>query len=146
MRPRSQKLLEFLRAHRQSERLLLAMPNGPQAASLIVRSGEPVMAMGGYLGRDPILTPSELERVVDAGELRYAIVGGLCIVPPNTHRERALAQWIRSHGQRVDPELWRDAPDPNRSTTGPPRPLRSPARLYDLRPDRPVRQPDVERP
>jgi 4-amino-4-deoxy-L-arabinose transferase-like glycosyltransferase len=48
-RPRARKLLEFLRAHRQSERYLLAVPNALQAAPLIVRTGEPVMAMGGAI-------------------------------------------------------------------------------------------------
>jgi 4-amino-4-deoxy-L-arabinose transferase-like glycosyltransferase len=145
-KPRSRKLLEFLGAHRQSERYLLAVPNALQAAPLIVRTGEPIMAMGGYLGRDPILTPSQLECMVEEGELRYVIVGGPSIVPPDTRRERVLAYWIRSHGQRVDPALWREAPDPSRPTAGSPRRPRAVARLYDLRPDQPGAQPEVEGP
>jgi 4-amino-4-deoxy-L-arabinose transferase-like glycosyltransferase len=135
-RSRSRKLVEFLRAQRQSEKYLLAVPNALQAAPLIVRTGEPVMAMGGYLGRDPILTPSDLERMVNDGELRYVIVGGRSIVPPDTRRERELAHWIRTHGQRVDPALWREAPDPNRPAVATAQRPRTPARLYDLRPDR----------
>jgi 4-amino-4-deoxy-L-arabinose transferase-like glycosyltransferase len=135
-RPRAQRLFEFLRANRQSERYLLAVPNALQASPLIVRTGESVMAMGGYLGRDPILTPGELERMVNDGALRYAIVGGPSLVPPDTQGERALADWIRTHGRRVDPVLWREPPDPSRPTTGLPRgPGTTPARLYDLRPE-----------
>jgi 4-amino-4-deoxy-L-arabinose transferase-like glycosyltransferase len=135
-RPRTQRLLEFLRANRQSERYLLAVPNALQAAPLIVRTGESVMAMGGYLGRDPILTPRDLERMVNEGVLRYAVVGGPSLVPPDTPGERALAQWIRTHGRPVDSVLWREPPDPNRPSTGLPRgPGITPARLYDLRPD-----------
>ncbi|HMA07194.1 MAG TPA: hypothetical protein VKP68_05020, partial [Ramlibacter sp.] len=129
--PPAQRLLEFLRTHRRSERYLLAVPNAQQAAPLIVRTGESVMAMGGYLGRDPILTPDKLERLVNDGVLRYAIVGGPSLVPPVTPGEQALADWIREHGLRVDPALWRDPPDPNR-----PYLARRPATLYDLRPER----------
>ena len=111
-RPRSRKLLDFLRANRDSERFLLAVPNALQAAPWIVATGEPVMAMGGYLGRDPILTPVALARMVRDGELRYAIVGGMSLVAPGAN-ERALADWIRAHGRLVSPVT----------------------RLYDLRPD-----------
>jgi 4-amino-4-deoxy-L-arabinose transferase-like glycosyltransferase len=131
--PRARRLLEFLRANRGSERYLLAVPNAQQASPLIVRTGESVMAMGGYLGRDPILTPAGLERLVNAGELRYAILGGPALIPPVSPGERALANWIREHGRPVDPAQWRDPADPSRPypTLG-----RRPARLYDLRPDR----------
>jgi 4-amino-4-deoxy-L-arabinose transferase-like glycosyltransferase len=132
---RSRKLLEFLRTHRRSEKYLLAVPNAQQAAPLILRTGESVMAIGGYLGRDPILTPSQLERLVDDGELRFAIVGGPSIVPPDTPREQALAHWIRSHGLRVEAALWRETPEPNRGSTSASLRSREPARLYDLRPD-----------
>jgi 4-amino-4-deoxy-L-arabinose transferase-like glycosyltransferase len=142
--PRSAKLLEFLRAHRQSERYLLAVPNALQAAPLIVRTGEPIMAMGGYLGRDPILTPSQLERMVNAGELRYAIVGGPSIAPPNKPGQRALAHWIRSHGRRVDPALWRESTDPNRPAALRAGTQRTPARLYDLRPEEAAQAPEGE--
>lgn len=131
--PRGQRLLEFLRGNRRTERFLLAVPNAQQASPLIVRTGESVMAMGGYLGRDPILTPGDLERLVKAGELRYAILGGPSLVPPVTEGERALARWIGEHGRPVDPALWRDPPDPNRPY--PATLARRPARLYDLRPE-----------
>jgi 4-amino-4-deoxy-L-arabinose transferase-like glycosyltransferase len=134
-RPRAARLLEFLAAQHRSERFLLAVPNAMQASPLIVRTGAPIMSMGGYLGRDPILTPADLERMVAGGELRFAIVGGYAIVPPDTRRERALAAWIRAHGQRVDPALWREPVDASR-----PSPERrpwpsSPARLYGMHPD-----------
>lgn len=133
-RPRAARLLAFLRSQRQGERFLVAVPNATQAAPLIVRSGEPVMAVGGYLGRDPILTPDELAQKVDSGELRFAMLGGASIVPPNTERERALAHWIRTHGQRVDPALWREPPGASRPPADRQRAWIRAAQLYDLRP------------
>jgi 4-amino-4-deoxy-L-arabinose transferase-like glycosyltransferase len=137
-RPRrsASRMLEFLAAERRGERFLLAVPNAMQASPIIVRTGATVMAMGGYLGRDPILAPADLERMVDRGELRFVVLGGVAIVPPDSARERALAAWVRAHGQRVDATLWREPADaasaPARRWPWP----SSPARLYDLRPDR----------
>jgi 4-amino-4-deoxy-L-arabinose transferase-like glycosyltransferase len=137
-RPRrsASRLLEFLATARQGERFLLGVPNAMQAAPIIVRTGASVMAMGGYLGRDPILAPADLERMVDRGELRFVVLGGVAIVPPDSVRERALAAWVRAHGQPVDAALWREPADaasaPAKRWPWP----SSPARLYDLRPDR----------
>lgn len=133
---RSQKLLDYLRAQRQAERYLVAVPNAMQAAPLIVQGGEPVMALGGYLGRDPILTPARLARLVADGTLRYAIVGGPSLVRPAPPQEQALADWIVANGQRVDSALWREPPAPGARSARPLPPGYVPARLYDLRPDR----------
>jgi 4-amino-4-deoxy-L-arabinose transferase-like glycosyltransferase len=137
-RPRrsASRLLEFLAAERHGERFLLAVPNAMQASPIIVRTGASVMAMGGYLGSDPILAPADLERMVNRGELRFVVLGGVAIVPPDSVRERALAAWVRAHGQRVEAALWREPADaasaPAKRWPWP----SSPARLYDLRPDR----------
>jgi 4-amino-4-deoxy-L-arabinose transferase-like glycosyltransferase len=128
------KLLGFLRALRQGERFLLAVPNAQQAAPLMVRTGESVMALAGYLGRDPILTPERLARLVADGELRYVMLGGPSIVAPDSPQERALAHWVRTHGQRVPSALWRDAPEPSRAQA-------DAALLYDLGPDAPPSEP-----
>jgi hypothetical protein len=98
------------------------------------------MAMGGYLGRDPILTPADLERMSTAGELRFVILGGFALVAPDTPQEQALAQWIRTHGRRVDAALWRDPVDESRPLADRQRWASVPIRLYDLRPgDEPYR-------
>jgi 4-amino-4-deoxy-L-arabinose transferase-like glycosyltransferase len=126
------KLIQFLEAQRGTEQFLLAVPNALQAAPIIVRTGEPVMAMGGYLGRDPILTTRELERMVSDGELRFVMLGGPSIVPPTSARERVLAEWIRAHGTPVDPALWRAA-QPLSEGPADLSPARAdPPRLYDL--------------
>src|SRR5262249_56143226 len=50
------KLTEFLVAHRGEAKFLLATPTALLAAPVIIETGLPVMAIGGYSGRDPILT------------------------------------------------------------------------------------------
>jgi 4-amino-4-deoxy-L-arabinose transferase-like glycosyltransferase len=122
-RERFRKLMGFLKVNRGTERFLVAVPNATQAAPIIVYTGEAVMTVGGYLGRDPILTPGEFERRVQAGEVRFAILGGPSIVPPHSAGERAMADWIRAHGVVVEPGLWGGSRD-----------NRVPAQLFDLRP------------
>ena len=43
-------------------RFLLATPNTQFAAPIIIGTGQPVMAMGGFSGRDPILTVEALAK------------------------------------------------------------------------------------
>ncbi len=99
------KLTNFLAANRGTATYLLAVPNANVAAPLILATGQPVMAMGGYLGNDPILTPQSLERLVASGRLRYVMIGGFTLAPGST----ALAPietWVRAHGRLVDPLVW----------------------------------------
>ena len=99
------KLTNFLTANRGTATYLLAVPNANVAAPLILATGLPVMAMGGYLGDDPILTPQSLERLVVDGRLRYVMIGGFTLAPGST----ALAPieaWVRAHGRPVDPLVW----------------------------------------
>ena len=56
-------------------RFLLATSTMQLAAPIIIRIGEPVMAMGGFMGRDPILTPERLARLVEAQAVRFVMVG-----------------------------------------------------------------------
>jgi 4-amino-4-deoxy-L-arabinose transferase-like glycosyltransferase len=95
------------------------------AAPIIVATGEPVMARGGFHGLDPILTPDTLARMVDARDVRFVMLNDLPLVSRRMGAEAAgqpIADWVRANGKSVDPELWR--------TT-----RRSAMTLYDLRPD-----------
>jgi 4-amino-4-deoxy-L-arabinose transferase-like glycosyltransferase len=130
---RRDRLLDFLAARHGGERFILAVPNALQAAPLIVASGKPVMAMGGYLGRDPILTADALERLVGEGQVRFILTGGPRLVAPD-ERERALAQWVRAHGTAVDRALWLPPRRGRAAPAGPAFFAAEPAVLYDMRP------------
>jgi 4-amino-4-deoxy-L-arabinose transferase-like glycosyltransferase len=102
-------LLAFLRENRHGERFLVATPDARRAAPLIIASGEAVMAMGGYMGADAILTPETLRQMAARRELRF-----IMIVPDDERGQRAshaiaLAEWVRRNGRLVDPVLWRIA-------------------------------------
>jgi 4-amino-4-deoxy-L-arabinose transferase-like glycosyltransferase len=101
------KLLDFLIANRGSAKYLVAVPNAVVAAPLIVATGQPVMAMGGYLGNDPILTPALLQRLVGDGEVRFVMLGGFTLAPDKQGALRHIEQWVRDNGRAVDERLWR---------------------------------------
>jgi 4-amino-4-deoxy-L-arabinose transferase-like glycosyltransferase len=121
------RLIAFLTANRQGERYLLATSTTKLAAPLIIQTGEPVMARGGFHGLDPILTPEKLAAMVAARQVRFMMLGDLSMVSRRLGAEVAqepIAQWVRSNGRPVDAALWRPAGA-----------RRTAMRLYDLKPD-----------
>ncbi|WP_334445199.1 glycosyltransferase family 39 protein [Bradyrhizobium sp. AZCC 1610] len=103
-----QKLTGYLIAHREAAKFLVAVPNANVAAPLIIATGLPVMAIGGYLGDDPILTPSDIERLASDRQLRFVMLGGFTLAPAKqTAALDPIARWVRANGRPVDPELWR---------------------------------------
>jgi 4-amino-4-deoxy-L-arabinose transferase-like glycosyltransferase len=105
-----QALLSYLEENRGGYRFLLATNNEQTAASIILQTGEPVMAMGGFLGSDPILTPEDLARDVANGTVRFFLIGG----GPGG-QNNALTSWIRANATPVPNSAWGGA---TTSTTG----------------------------
>jgi 4-amino-4-deoxy-L-arabinose transferase-like glycosyltransferase len=127
------KLIDFLRSNHRSEAYLAAWLNARQAAPIIIATGEPVIALGGLSGHDPILTVDAFARLVEDERLRFVLVGD---GSPGLRRifgedgQKPVVDWIRANGRPVDPALWRAAPGANfegRSAEG------VGAQLYDLR-------------
>ncbi len=70
------KLISYLEAHRDNARYLVATPSAMQAAPIILDTNQPVMAMGGFAGSDPILTPASLAKLVQQGQVRFFLLSG----------------------------------------------------------------------
>lgn len=111
------RLLAYLEAHRDGARYLLATRTATAAAPLILRSGAPVLAFGGYTGEVPILTPQAMAALVAEGQLRFVLLSRRLGQNPEADPQQTLLDWIRSTGRPVDPALWR--PD-RRDGSGPP--------------------------
>lgn len=129
-------LIEFLRANRDGARFLAVTRTTHDAAPLIITTGEPVIALGGFLGSDPTTTPEKLAAMVKAGEVRFAwfgmggpggmgpppgmlppmLAGAVAVLPPPPMggRENVAVSWVQRHGKPVQADRWR-------STTGEPR-------------------------
>src|SRR5208337_1041654 len=110
------KLIGFLKNNHHSQRFLLATSSAQFAAPIIIRTGEPVMARGGFHGLDPILTPEKFARTVQNGQIRFAMIGDLSRISIRLGAEsagRPIADWIKANGKLVDSGLWRSSDDRN---------------------------------
>ena len=69
-------VVTYLLANRGGTTWLVAAPSAQVAAPIIITTGEPVMALGGFSGGDQILTPDEWDALVENGDVRFAFLGG----------------------------------------------------------------------
>jgi hypothetical protein len=70
------KMIDYLVKNMDGARWLVAVTNVHSASSIILSTGMPVIATGGYLGSDPAMTVAKLQQYVKEGSLRYLLLGG----------------------------------------------------------------------
>jgi 4-amino-4-deoxy-L-arabinose transferase-like glycosyltransferase len=67
-------LVHYLLAHKGHARFLLATQDASTAATIILDTGQAVMALGGYNGTDNILTRDQLIHQIDSGTVRFFLL------------------------------------------------------------------------
>src|SRR5206468_2862725 len=67
--------LSYVKTHGATKRFALIVSSEQEAATYVIK-GESVAAMGGFTGRETVLTNSFLARLVPPGEARYFLLGG----------------------------------------------------------------------
>jgi len=72
----TEELAAYLLAHFDGETYLAATTGTRPASGLIIATGKPVMALGGFLGTDQPLTPEEFRDLVKNGTVRYFVASG----------------------------------------------------------------------
>jgi 4-amino-4-deoxy-L-arabinose transferase-like glycosyltransferase len=137
---RQSRLVDFLRANRREELFLVVAQSTGAVAPIIIATGEPAIALGGFLGADPVVTKDEFARMVEEGHVRFVLGGGPGGPPgpagrgpdggmpppgggptpgsggsPGREANAEVLAWVREHGKEVDPRLWR----PEESANGP---------------------------
>ena len=70
----NQTLIQYLEANQGSTKFLAATLNSMTAGPIILATGKPVMALGGFSGSDAVLTLSELEDDVKNNVVRYFLL------------------------------------------------------------------------
>ncbi len=98
-------LLKYLEAHQGTTRFLFATSNANSASGYIIQTGKPVMAMGGFLGSDPILTTSSLAHLVANNTVRFFLVQGFGGFGRDGGSSD-LTQWITTHCAAVPSSDW----------------------------------------
>ena len=90
-------LISFLTGQKKDEKYLVGVSSANEAAPIIIATGQPVMAIGGFSGSDRILTVDSLENLVSTGEIRYFLIqgrGGMGL-------QNELINWIMQNGTLV---------------------------------------------
>lgn len=112
-------LIRYLEAHQGKTKFLVAVQNANAAAPIILETGKPVMALGGFLGSDPILTPASLATLVGNGTVRYFLLGagrgfgGFA----GGGTAASLESWVGNHCTVVPTATWQ-AGGPSRTSGG----------------------------
>jgi 4-amino-4-deoxy-L-arabinose transferase-like glycosyltransferase len=127
----TRKLLGFLSSHPSGCRFVLAAQNVHPVAPIIIQTGQAALAVGGFMGGDPILTVDELAKMAQQHQFRYFMLQqgrgagrgpglGAGVAQEGQAagsgqggwgmqglQQQGITQWVRQHGQPVDPALWR---------------------------------------
>lgn len=93
------KLLNYLKKNQGNAKYLFATSDSTTAAPYIIKTGEAVMAMGGFNGTDPAITLSQFKKLVKNGELKYFYYSGKS---GNTE----IINWIKKHATKVKTSLY----------------------------------------
>lgn len=89
------ELLSYLQEHNTGEEYLFATLTTVTAAPYIINTEESVMALGGFNGTDPILSVTELKKLIKEGKVKYFLLSG------DNSGNSELVSWIKENGTKV---------------------------------------------
>ncbi|MFD2618536.1 ArnT family glycosyltransferase [Terrilactibacillus laevilacticus] len=95
------ELLTYLKKHYNGEKYILATVSAQSAYSIMMNSSYAVMAMGGFSGSDPAVTPAKLAKMTKTGEVKYFLISG------SQRENQSTIQWITEHCKKVSNSEWK---------------------------------------
>jgi 4-amino-4-deoxy-L-arabinose transferase-like glycosyltransferase len=120
------RLITYLETHRHNATFLVATVAVQDAIPIIWVTGGPVMALGGYSGYDPILTPAELPGAVRSNRVRFFLLPSsnlteaeVNVLYPEaladgrsfaTRYTNQLSRWVSRTCTAVPPLEWQSTP------------------------------------
>jgi 4-amino-4-deoxy-L-arabinose transferase-like glycosyltransferase len=122
------QMIAYLEKNQGGATWLVAVSSAQEASSIILRTGRPAIAMGGFTGGDPAMTVAELQRYVTEGKLRYILLGGR--MGPGGG-DTAVTAWVQKNATPVDPSAY-GATETSSGTSPDSTPGSAGARLYKL--------------
>ncbi len=99
-------LIKYLETHKGSAKYLVAVVSSNEADTIILATNQPVMALGGFSGSDPIVTTTQLAALVKSGAVKFFLLNGFGGGSPGGSSQSALITWIEQHGTVVSPSQW----------------------------------------
>lgn len=99
-------LIRYLEANRGNAQYLLAVASSNEADSIILATNQPVMALGGFSGSDPILTTSQLATLVSQGVVRFFLING---AGGGAGGQGSLTSWVTQHCTAVSSSQWQSS-------------------------------------
>lgn len=95
------KLINFLKDNITTEKYSLVVSSSQSAQDLIINDGQSVMALGGFSGSDNILSLSQFKEMVNKGEVRYVLTGGM-------GQNSEIMNWVQKNGKVVEEDKWKN--------------------------------------
>jgi 4-amino-4-deoxy-L-arabinose transferase-like glycosyltransferase len=105
-------LVQYLLAHQDGARFLVATPSSTYASLFELMSDQPAMALGGYQGWDRVLTPPQLADEVSNGVVRFFLLSGQpAFNGPGASLDATadLRTWVQSTCRAVPSQEWQAA-------------------------------------
>lgn len=91
-------VISYLTEHQGSARYLVATFGAQSAASLIIATdGGSVLPIGGFSGSDPVPTLAEFIKLVQSGQLKYVMLGGMGGGGNGSGTAGAIRSWVEQH-------------------------------------------------
>lgn len=96
------KLIKFLESNITDEKYILVVSNATSAEDIVLETGKGVMALGGFMGSDKIITLDKFKELVKNGQIRYVLTGGM-----GRGSMDDIMSWVEKNGKLVPESEWK---------------------------------------
>ncbi|MEI7554479.1 glycosyltransferase family 39 protein [Candidatus Chlorohelix sp.] len=98
------QLLAYLEANRGNSAYLLVTTSSQNASAIIINTGQPVMALGGFMGSDQTVTAQQFAQMVKNNVVRFVLLdnsGGL-----GRSSSQSVTGWVQQNCSTVSSQVW----------------------------------------
>jgi len=100
----SSQLVRYLEKNQGGATWLVAVSSSMSAAPLILETGKPVIAMGGFTGSDPAMTVAKLQQYIKQGKLKFVMTGGA--MGNRDGATSAVTSWVQKNCTAITPTTY----------------------------------------
>ncbi|MBN2441150.1 MAG: glycosyltransferase family 39 protein [Spirochaetales bacterium] len=99
------ELTKYLLQNYNNEKFLVAMPTAILGSHMMLASNIPVMTMGGFNGKDKILSIEKLEQLTKNGDVKFFVLSEAFQMPGE------ISDWIKNNCRYIEASEWREEYD-----------------------------------